>query len=150
MKHQTSLKSPPTYVNASTAKTESRCNFFIVDFWEGKSDYREWHTGLGVMVTEKGDLSDPNKWQGIKLMDVCSKIFSCILNVQIYSLLENHGIKTQFGATPNVGCRDGSFTIKTLLHLRHQDNPSTFVAFVDLVKAYDTTNHQLLIEILRQ
>ena len=26
----------------------------------------------------------------------------------------------------------------------------TFVAFVDLVKAYDTTNHQLLIEILRQ
>ena len=78
------------------------------------------------------------------------EIFSCILNERLYLLLDKHGIRTQFGATPNVGCQDGSFTLKSLLHLRHQHNLPTFVAFVDLVKAYDTTNHQLLIEILRQ
>ena len=99
---------------------------------------------------KKGDLSDPNKWRGINLMDVCSKIFPCIMNDRLYCLLDRHGIRTQFGATPNVGCQDGSFTLKSLLHLRHQHNLPTFVAFVDLVKAYDTTNHQLLIEILRQ
>ena len=72
------------------------------------------------------------------------------MNERLYRLLDKHGVKTQFGATPNVGCQDGSFTLKTLLHPRHQHNLPTFVAFVDLVKAYDTTNHQLLIEILRQ
>ncbi|MCP4745471.1 MAG: hypothetical protein GY874_04905, partial [Desulfobacteraceae bacterium] len=79
-----------------------------------------------------------------------SKVFSCILNDRLYQLLGRHGVKTQFGATPNVGCQDGSFTLKSLLHLRRQHNSPSFVAFVDLVKAYDTANHALLIEILRR
>ena len=83
-------------------------------------------------------------------MDVCSKIFSYIINERLYLLFDKHGIRTQCGATPNVGCQDGSFTLKSLLHLRHQHNLPIFVAFVDLVKAYDTTNHQFLIDILRQ
>ena len=74
-------------------------------------------------------------------MDGCSKLCSYMLNKQLYSLLDEHGIRTQFGVTPNVGCQDGSFTLKSLLHLRHQHNLPTCVAFVDLVKAYDTTNH---------
>ena len=90
---------------------------FVVDFWEGKADYAQWHQGLGVMVPKKGDLSDPNKCRGINLMDVCSKIFSCVMNKRLYVLLDRHGIKTQFWATPDVGCQDGSFTIKSLLHL---------------------------------
>ena len=77
---------------------------YVVDFWEGKADYWEWHLGLGVMVPKSGDLSDPNKWRGINLMDVCSKIFSIKLNDRLYTLLEEHGTKCQFGATPNKGC----------------------------------------------
>ena len=83
-------------------------------------------------------------------MDACSKIFSCILNERLYRLLGKHSVNTQFGAAPEVGCQDGSFTLKTLLHLRRQHNLPTFVAFVDLVKAFDTTNHELLVEILQQ
>ncbi|KAL7507621.1 hypothetical protein ACHAXN_005486, partial [Cyclotella atomus] len=47
-----------------------------------------------------------------------------------------------------VGCQEGNFTLKTLLHLRRQHNLPSFVAFIDLVKAYDTANHCLLIELL--
>ena len=99
------------------SKNRKQVYFVVVDFWEGNADFWEWHSGLGVMIPKKGDLSDPNKWRGIHLMDVCSNIFSCILNERLYRLLDKHGIKTQFGATPNVGCQDGSFTLKTLLHL---------------------------------
>ena len=149
MKRRASREFLQRHLNASTVRTESKC-FFIVDFWEGNADYWEWHAGLGVVVPQKGDLSDPNKWRGINRMDVCSKNISCIITERLYLLLDKHGIRTQFGATPNVGCQDGSFILKSLLHLRHQHNLPTFVAFVDLVKAYDTTNHQLLIEMLRQ
>ena len=78
------------------------------------------------------------------------KNFSIILNNRLYQLLDRHGAKSQFGATPNVGCQGGSFTLKLLLHLRRQDNLPTFVAFVDLVKAFDTANHALLVKILQQ
>ena len=48
--------------------------YFVVDFWEGKADYWEWHSDLGAVIPPKGGLSDPNKWRGINLMDVCSNI----------------------------------------------------------------------------
>ena len=35
-----------------------------------------------------------------------------------------------------------------LLHLRHSHNLPTFVAFVDLLKAFDTVNHQIMMRIL--
>ena len=141
---------PPDAFKCLDGDNHKQIFHYVVDFWEGKADYWEWHTGLGVLIPKKGDLSDPNEWRGINLMDVCSKIFSCILNERLYRLLGKHGINTQFGATPEVGCQDGSFTLKTLLDLRRQHNLPTFVAFVDLVKAFDTTNHELLVEILQQ
>ena len=83
-------------------------------------------------------------------MDVSSKIFSKVLSNRLYKILEIHETKCQFGATPKLGFQDGSFTLKTLLNLRRIHNLDTYVAFVDLVKAYDTANHKLLIELLEK
>jgi hypothetical protein len=78
------------------------------------------------------------------------KIFSRILCTQSYKLLEKHGAKHQYGVTPNCGCQDRNFTLKSILHLRRQHNQDTFVVFDDLVKAYDTYNHELMLKILEQ
>jgi hypothetical protein len=83
-------------------------------------------------------------------MDVGSKIFSRILTDQLYKLLEKHGTKYQFGATPNSGCQDANYTLKTLLHLRRQYNLKTFIVFANLVKAFDTSDHVLIIDILEK
>ena len=63
-------------------------------------------------------------------------------------LISKHIVKYQFGSTPRVRCQDGTFTIKKILHLRHNHNLPTWVAFVDLVKDFNTSNHELLITIL--
>ena len=57
-------------------------------------------------------------------------------------------MKCQFGSTLGVGCQYGKFTIKSLLHLRHNHKLTTWVAFKDLVKYFETPNHTLLISIL--
>ena len=44
--------------------------------------------------------------------------------------------------------RRKTFTLKTILHTRRNHGLSTHVAFIDLIKAYDTANHNLLIHIL--
>ncbi|KAL7529522.1 hypothetical protein ACHAWF_003009 [Thalassiosira exigua] len=49
-----------------------------------------------------------------------------------------------------VWCRDSSFVLKTLLHIRRQHNLSTHIVFANLVKAFDTKNHKLPIEILEK
>jgi len=85
---------------------------------------------------------------GVASTYVVSKALSNVLVDRLYVLLAKHGIKSQFGATPGVGCQDGLFTLKTLLHQRQQHNLESYVIFADLVKAYDTTIHDLLVEVL--
>ena len=83
-------------------------------------------------------------------MNLGSKIFSSILCTRLFHIIKEHGVKNQFGSTPVVGCQDSSFTIKTMLHLRHNNNLPTWVIFADLVKAFNTSNQTILIEILRK
>ena len=81
-------------------------------------------------------------------METRNKIYISIMCGRLFKIIRKHGVEFQFGSTPGVGCKDGALTIKTLLHLRHNHNLPTWVAFIDLVKAFDTSNHALLIAIL--
>ena len=83
-------------------------------------------------------------------MDTGVKIFSSILCTRLFKIIKLHGVKYQFGSTPGVGCQDGSFTIKTFLHLRHAHNLPIWVLFADLVKAFDMSSHILLIKTLER
>ena len=111
---------------------------FINSFWDNTSDFPEWHEGRGVPIQKVPHPDNPNQYRIINLMDVGSKIFSRILTARAYKLLNKHGTKYQFGATPNNGCQDGNFTLKTFLHLRCQHNLETYVVFADLVTAHSS------------
>jgi hypothetical protein len=130
----------------------SRCTIHrhVCEFFKGMIDHDGWHRSQCIPVPKRGDLSDPNKWRGIMLMDICSKIFSSVMTRRAFTLLDKHGTRFQFSGTPEIGCRDGLFTLKALLNARHNHDLALYVGFVDLVKAYDTANHTLLINILRK
>ena len=59
-------------------------------------------------------------------------------------------MRFQFGGTPTFGCQDGLFTLKTLLNAHKNHNLLSFVVFVDLVKAYNNANHDLLLKVLEK
>jgi hypothetical protein len=61
-----------------------------------------------------------------------------------------HGTCFQLGGTPELGCRDGLFTLKALLNARRNHDLGSYVGFVDLVKAYNTANHELLFCLLEK
>ncbi len=84
------------------------------------------------------------------LMDVCSKIFSSVMNDRAFCLLKLHGTRFQFGGTPEVGCRNGLFTLKSLLNAQRNHDLGSYIRFVDLVKAYNTANHELLFRLLEK
>jgi hypothetical protein len=122
----------------------------VSDFFEGKTDHDAWKRSQCVPVPKKGNLSDPNKWCGIMLMDICSKVFSLIMTSRAFQLLDKHGTRFQFGGTPELGCWDGIFTLKTLLNTQHNHNLASYVGFVNLIKAYNTANQELLLRILER
>ncbi len=81
-------------------------------------------------------------------MDVCSKIFSMVMNDHAFCLLALNGTHFQFGRMLEVGCRDRLFILKALLNARHNQDMGSYVGVVDLVKAYDTANHELHFRLL--
>ncbi len=84
------------------------------------------------------------------LMAVCSKIFSLVMNHRAFCLLELHGTRFQFGGTPKLRYTDGLFTLKALLNARRNHDLGSYVGFVDLVKAYNIANHELLFCLLEK
>jgi hypothetical protein len=141
---------PPEALKAMDDVSKRTIHKHVSDFFEGKTDHEAWRKSQCVPVPKKGDLSDPNKWRGIMLMDMCSKVFSSIMTARAFQLLDKHGTRFQFGGTPELGCRDGLFTLKALLNTRRNHDLASYIGFVDLVKAYDTANHDLLLRILER
>jgi hypothetical protein len=139
---------PPEAYKAMSPANSQHVYDYVNKFFTGEADYEQWYHSQCVPIPKSGDLSDPNKWQGVMLMDVCSKIFSLVMNARAFNLLAEHGTRFQFGGTPELGCRDGLFVLKTMLNMQKIYNLPSYVGFVDLVEAYGTANHDLLIDIL--
>jgi hypothetical protein len=128
-------KIPPEAYKAMGKAMQLQIYRYVRPFFDGTMDYEGWLKSQCISVPKKGDLADPNKWRGVMLMDVCSKIFSSVMNGRAFRLLELHGTRFQFDGTSKLGCRDNLFTLKALLNARRNHNLGSYVGFVDLVKA---------------
>ena len=93
-KKSPSLNGVPLNAFKSTSEENLRHNFnFITDFWEDKVDFEEWHKGQVVPVPKIEYLSDPNKWRGVNLMDIGSKVFSSLMCKRLFKITKKHGVK---------------------------------------------------------
>ena len=134
------IKALPPWLRINTHR-------FIVEFWKGK-DIEQLHQNILACVPKNGDLSDPNRWRGICLVELVYKILATIMNSRLHRILKMRGSEFQAGSTPGKGCADAVFSLKTALHIRRAHGLPTWALFIDLVKSYDTVNHQLMWDIL--
>ena len=81
-------------------------------------------------------------------MDIGAKVFSSLICKRLFKMIKKHGVKYQFRSSPGFGCQDGPFMIKTILHTVQNHNLPSCAAFVDLVKTFDTLNHDTMLKIL--
>ena len=85
-----------------------------MEFCEGKQDYKSWCRGLLVVVIYKAGKpkDNPNKYQGVKLINVVLKVLSKTLYKILFKLLDINGTKYQLGGSPKLSFRDGIFALK--------------------------------------
>jgi hypothetical protein len=132
--------------------TPEAINFYadrIQEFWKDpNTDYESWHTTiLSTVYKGKGDPQDPNNRRGIALKETSEKILCIIPARRLLSRFKELKPFSQFG---HVGCQEAQHIIKRALLLRRQHGLESHAIFVDLVKAFDAVNHELLYQILEK
>ena len=88
---------------------------FLHAYWrEEDVDPEAFHTTLMTMLLKKGGLSDPNKWRGVPLLSVASKLVSSVIATRLRTC--NHfidvGLDEQCGGEFGKGCIDGTYNAK--------------------------------------
>ena len=64
---------PPEAFKVMSPTNSRHVHNYVNQFFLGEADYDQWHRSQCVPVPQHGDISDPNKWHRIMLMDVCQK-----------------------------------------------------------------------------
>ena len=107
--------------------------------WNG-SFPKNWNSAAIVSIPKKGDLSDCNNYRGISLINVGLKIISKIITDRIsnYALSHNFIRPEQFGFRNKEECISLFISIREICQRRKFMNKFTYVAFLDLRKAYDS------------
>ena len=121
----------------------------IKRFWDDECSIAEWKLGTLAPVPKSGNLSDPNKWRPVCLLETTYKILASIIAFRINPIVRDEGMEEQCGSLNSKGCPDALFSLKTALQTRREHGLSTHVLFVDLVKAFDTVNHSFLLLVLK-
>jgi len=93
---------------------------------------------------------DLGNWRGIMLLDAAPKIVCAIFAGRLTRLLEAEQMEEPNSFMPHCGTTDGIFSLKILLQKRKEHGLSTWVVFIDLVKAFDSVPRDGLYKMLQK
>ena len=108
---------------------------------------KDWKAAAVIPLFKGGDTLDPNCYRPISILPCLSKVFESQVNKQVTDHLESHRTfsAVQSGFRAGHGCT--SATLKVLNDIITAIDKRQYCAavFIDLAKAFDSVNHQILI-----
>ena len=107
--------------------------------WRAESIPTEWRQGIVVPLHKDGDERDPMNYRGITLLSIVGKVFTRVLNNRLTKFAERKTfgiVEEQGGFRPERGTEDQIFILTEVLKAR--SGRTTYTAFIDVKKAYDT------------
>ncbi len=84
------------------------------------------------------------------LLESLAKVVSIIIDIRLQSVVATEGHEDRNGLRPQRGTCDGIFSLKMALQKRNEHGLSTWVLFIDLVKALDTVPRVALFIVLKK
>ena len=94
----------------------------------------------------------PLSYRAVSLLSCVSKIYTGILNsriVQYLNIMEFLGDE-QMGFRKGKSCEDQVYNLTSIIQHRLSKNKDTYAAFIDMAKAFDCVNRELLLNKLLQ
>ena len=92
-------------------------------------------------------MKDPINYRGISLLSCVGKMYSSLLSNRILSYCElcNILVDEQNGFRKNRSCNDPIFSLYSIIRNRLNNDKPTFAAFLDMEKALDKVDRNLLL-----
>ena len=125
--------------------------FFNVLFSTGTYPI-QWSESIIQPLFKKGDSTNPDNYRGISLLNICSKIYSHILNARLHSWIESNSIinDSQAGFRKKHSTVDHIFTLFAMIQKQLLQHKKLYVAFIDFKKAFDSVVRENLWKILKK
>lgn len=122
----------------------------FVDIWSQEEMVEDWTSAILIrLYKNKGDKTVCDNYRGISLLVVTSKIFSRVILNRVQTLLDNKLLEQQAGFRANRSTIDQIFTLKLVMEKSREYNKPMYMCFIDIQKAYDSVNRELLWKICR-
>ena len=104
-----------------------------------------------TIYKNKGDRSQCENSRGISLLPVASKILTRIMLIRLCKHISEVILpETQCGFRKDRSTCDMIFSLRQLQEKCNEQNKDLYVAFIDLAKAFDTINRELLWAVLKK
>jgi exonuclease III len=122
----------------------------FVGIWQNEDIVDDWTTAILIrLYKNKGDKRICDNYRGISLLVVASKVLSRIILNRIQSLLDKQLMEEQAGFRTNRSTIDQIFILKMVMEKSRNYNKPLFMCFIDIQKAYDSVNRDLLWQICK-
>ena len=108
---------------------------------------REWLLGaITAIYKGKGDPAEPNNYRGITVGHVLGKLYALVLNLRLSAWAEAKGKRARGQAGFRRGFRttDNCFILRALVERARAQGVKLYICAVDLEKAFDSVDRQLL------
>jgi hypothetical protein len=113
----------------------------------------QWFKSIITPIYKQGkEKNEPLSHRGISLMSTVAKVFDSILTNRVNHYLEFNGLLAdeQNGFRKERSCLEHIFSLTTIVNNRTKQGLPTHTCFIDMAKAFDSVNHELLWYSLRK
>ena len=109
-----------------------------------------WTESIVQPLHKKGDVTSPDNYRGISLLNICSKMYSSILNRRLEKWIEENKLvgEEQAGFRRKYSTIDQIFTLTALVQKQLLRHRKLYAAFIDFRKAFDSVNRNKLWDVL--
>ena len=99
-----------------------------------------------IPKNSQNDPRIPLNYRGISLISTVCKMYTNILYKRLISYYDSNNIieDEQNGFRKDRSCEDHIYTLMAIIQNRKASNLSTFACFVDMAKAFDRVNRDIL------
>ena len=130
----------PGSIDDSSYSDCAKCLLILFNkIWNGDFP-SDWNTASIISIPKKGDLTDCSNYRGISLINIGLKLLSKIVTDRISSYAFQHHIirPEQYGFRNNEESISLYISIREICQRRRMNGDHTYLAFLDLKKAYDS------------
>jgi hypothetical protein len=107
-----------------------------------------WKRSAMVALFKKGSRQQGNNYRGITLLNTAGKVYALLLLHRVRAYLNSRMLDAQFGFRPGRGTGDATFCMRRIVELSREFDTPLWAALIDLRKAFDAINRDVLWQIL--